>query len=766
MMKVLGVLVLVLAAAVGVRATEIIHPPGGGAPVEGTVLPAVQGGTGVDGQHTWTDGRCVQVGTDVDGKRILQTTAAACGSGGGGAFDPTQINDVTWGNNTDAAMTWTFDAAGANDPKLVARDFSLWLETTGPPLLGFNDLDIPNGPGRDAALWTNCAAGPSCQTVLEHAVNGATSIYFVADTDGVLYLGDSSLPLPSDQHVVLPNGAIGSAELTPTIAAGTCTNCTLTYDGSGRLTAAANGTGGSFTPATANDVTWGNNTDDGMLWTFDAAGTPDTTFHFFDGGMSFGGTDALHRFYFDSSVWFQGIGVENQGIFYDASTFTMAPAGMGILQANAYAGTLPIANGGTNTTGFTANRCVRFDGTRLVSAAADCGAGGGPTATASTPTPTVTATPTATATRSPTPTLTPTPQPTATLVEGYAIDLTAGVIDFDPTELTNFTVSDGTSATATTTYNLSGASDPTLTAENSGFTIGASSVPVFKMDDTHIANGANPDFVTLVACGVGPACAVTMNHAMTGGVSAGIFVAGSDGALTVGDASAPSLALQTSGTGTELACGGSGSNLCTVAADPTAALGIATKGYVDQRAGYTRLRYLNATARTSTTTLANDAGSGMNLVGFPVTTAAGLVYKLEAHLIVVSPVAAGFKVAIVAPAGSSCFLNATNLSATAATLSAATADCTTPGVMALSSFTPWDTIDISGFLLTGATGTVNLQWAQNVSNAGSTFLNAGSWMTLTAVREGDASFTGTKDVPDPWPPPPDPSVPTPAGGTP
>src|SRR4029077_18354715 len=154
---------------------------------------------------------------------------------------------------------------------------------------------------------------------------------------------------------------------------------------------------------------------------FDSAGGPDTTFHFFDGGMEFGINNA---YFFDSTVWFQGIGVENEGVKYDASTFTLAPFGRGILQANAYAGTLPIANGGTNATGFTANRCVRFDGTRLVSASADCGAGGGATRTVATATPavtaapsataTATATPPATATRSPTPTLTPTPVLTAT----------------------------------------------------------------------------------------------------------------------------------------------------------------------------------------------------------------------------------------------------------------------------------------------------------------------------------------------------------------
>ena len=39
---------------------------------------------------------------------------------------------------------------------------------------------------------------------------------------------------------------------------------------------------------------------------------------------------------------------------------------------SAVTGTLPIARGGTNATSLTTNRCVRFDGTSLVSASGDC----------------------------------------------------------------------------------------------------------------------------------------------------------------------------------------------------------------------------------------------------------------------------------------------------------------------------------------------------------------------------------------------------------
>jgi hypothetical protein len=40
-------------------------------------------------------------------------------------------------------------------------------------------------------------------------------------------------------------------------------------------------------------------------------------------------------------------------------------------------GTLPITKGGTGATSFTANTCIRYNGTSLVSAASDCGGGGG-----------------------------------------------------------------------------------------------------------------------------------------------------------------------------------------------------------------------------------------------------------------------------------------------------------------------------------------------------------------------------------------------------
>jgi hypothetical protein len=126
------------------------------------------------------------------------------------------------------------------------------------------------------------------------------------------------------------------------------------------------------------------------------------------------------------------------------------------------------------------------------------------------------------------------------------------VIDFDPTELTNFTVSDGLSATASTTYNLSGSNDPKLTAKNAGFVIESSGIPVFQMDDTDQAAGSSPDWASFINCTSGPACQYSMTHQITGGVSSNILVAASDGTTSLGDATSPQVRIFTDGTGDDV----------------------------------------------------------------------------------------------------------------------------------------------------------------------------------------------------------------------
>jgi hypothetical protein len=179
----------------------------------------------------------------VGGNNGTVAAAVSMEIAGSSAFDPTTINDVTWGNNTDSAMTWGFNVSGANDPNLVAKNNTLSLETTGAPVFSFNDLDIADGANVDAAYYTNCAAGPACQSVMTHEINsGVQSNFLVADTNGIVYLGDSTLVMPSDDKVILPNNSIGTNELTTTgVAAGTYANATVTVGVDGRVTAMAGG---------------------------------------------------------------------------------------------------------------------------------------------------------------------------------------------------------------------------------------------------------------------------------------------------------------------------------------------------------------------------------------------------------------------------------------------------------------------------------------------------------------------------------------------
>lgn len=75
---------LVLSACLAYAQPEVIHPPGGGAPVEGIPWPSEFGGTGVNGETTWTDGDCLEAFEDVDGKIKVRTAGDPCGTGSGG----------------------------------------------------------------------------------------------------------------------------------------------------------------------------------------------------------------------------------------------------------------------------------------------------------------------------------------------------------------------------------------------------------------------------------------------------------------------------------------------------------------------------------------------------------------------------------------------------------------------------------------------------------------------------------------------------------
>lgn len=138
-----------------------------------------------------------------------------------------------------------------------------------------------------------------------------------------------------------------------------------------------------------NDLTVGDNTEAAIRWTFDPSGTVNPYVEWASGQTTLGGGSVLVDL--PVGATFDVLDGDGDGVRYNPGTNLFAAVGAGINQANdvvctgcvAFAtdvtGTLPLANGGTNATSWTAGRCVQVNagGTALESAAAACGAGGG-----------------------------------------------------------------------------------------------------------------------------------------------------------------------------------------------------------------------------------------------------------------------------------------------------------------------------------------------------------------------------------------------------
>jgi hypothetical protein len=91
---ILFLILLAIGSGYAVAQVEVIHPPGGGEPVEGLPILMEFGGTGST-DDAFTDGECVEVFTDVDGLKKLRSAGDACGVGGGAYPTPTVVLTAT-----------------------------------------------------------------------------------------------------------------------------------------------------------------------------------------------------------------------------------------------------------------------------------------------------------------------------------------------------------------------------------------------------------------------------------------------------------------------------------------------------------------------------------------------------------------------------------------------------------------------------------------------------------------------------------------------
>ena len=150
----------------------------------------------------------------------------------------------------------------------------------------------------------------------------------------------------------------------------------------------------------------------------------------------------------------------------------------------------------------------------------------------------------------------------------------------------------------------------------------------------------------------------------------------------------------------------------------------------------TKVRTSDSTAKNSNVTLAIDQGTGPDLTGWAVTN--GLTYRIEADLAVTTGTTADFKLAFAGPAGSTCRIAVTAIG------TASGAD--TPAFLTVCTNTPTgvkvgdlgnsadNTIRVSGYFTAGATGTLDVQWTQNISQSTDTTLDAGSAMSVTLTQ--------------------------------
>jgi hypothetical protein len=153
----------------------------------------------------------------------------------------------------------------------AATQLALWTNPT--TLQGVTVLPAANFPALTGDVIT--AAGGLATTIASGVVtlpklaNLATGTLLGRATAGTgvpealttlptstlpAFTGDVTSAVGTNVNTI-PNGTVTSAKMASTIAAGTCTLCNLSFDLAGRITAAANGTGGSGGSGTVNTGT-------------------------------------------------------------------------------------------------------------------------------------------------------------------------------------------------------------------------------------------------------------------------------------------------------------------------------------------------------------------------------------------------------------------------------------------------------------------------------------------------------------------------------
>lgn len=177
------------------------------------------------------------------------------------------------------------------------------------------------------------------------------------------------------------------------------------------------------------------------------------------------------------------------------------------------------------------------------------------------------------------------------------------------------------------------------------------------------------------------------------------------------------------GTNTSLDCVGTA---CTVLGDPTTALGIATKQYVDAlKVPVVKVKTSDETINTDNT-LSNDA----TLTGWSL--AASSTYAIEGDLYLVSAATPDFQYTFTVSAGSpTCRFMDSAFRAGASVVDVGVGTSCGTGVSITVDNTNQHNVRLWGYITTTTAATVNFQWAQNTSNGSNTTLKDGSTIKLT-----------------------------------